>query len=494
KSLKDAIQWYLSSSMAMMINGHKSPISMLVHVNQKINSHSHMEEVILDYLHSVKTRNLEKFLYETKMVYLTETSEFSKEDFIEGMPGYSRDSNEIPEYPSWPEIEDKLRILFFREEEEFVSKIPMEQDGSLKFHKGIHLCIDNSAAKYSPNEHVRIVYPEGKNKPKHATLFIVIGGNTLSRGLTLEGLTTTYFMRNTLMSDTLMQMGRWFGYRKGYEIYPRIWMNEVAHERFKFIAQLDQELRETIEDYAERKASPSDYGVMVKNSANNKFIQVTSRNKQQGATPTEMDFQGINKQTILFEDNQEVLNHNIKITKQFLENLGKPKVNGSRIVWENIDFQLVKTYFLSQYKAPKQDVMFSNLDALIEWCDSLTGDNRYDSWNIVLSSKGEIEQNAENSDWFVAGYGVSNVDRSVLIEKEGQPRLVNIGSLRAPKDLLSDITEGKDSEHTRTLSMKQVRQIRRENNINHIPQLVIYRINKDSKPKIQTKKNKRSNL
>src|SRR5699024_9859074 len=138
--------------------------------------------------------------------------------------------------------------------------------------------------------------------------------------------------------------------------------------------------------------------------------------------------------------------------------------------------------------------MFSNLDALIEWCDSLTGDNRYDSWNIVLSSKGEIEQNAENSDWFVAGYGVSNVDRSVLIEKEGQPRLVNIGSLRAPKDLLSDITEGKDSEHTRTLSMKQVRQIRRENNINHIPQLVIYKINKDSKPKIQTKKNKRSNL
>src|SRR5699024_2991633 len=140
-----------------------------------------------------------------------------------------------------------------------------EQDGSLKFHKGIHLCIDNSAAKYSPNEHVRIVYPEGKNKPKHATLFIDIGGNTLSRGLTLEGLTTSYFMRNTFMSDTLMQMGRWFGYRNGYEIYPRIWMNETARDRFKFVAQLDQELRETIEEYAEKNATPSDYGVMVKN-------------------------------------------------------------------------------------------------------------------------------------------------------------------------------------------------------------------------------------
>ena len=50
------------------------------------------------------------------------------------------------------------------------------------------------------------------------------------------------------MSDTLMQMGRWFGYRKGYEIYPRIWMNETAHDRFKFVAQLHQELRETMKN------------------------------------------------------------------------------------------------------------------------------------------------------------------------------------------------------------------------------------------------------
>lgn len=52
---------------------------------------------------------------------------------------------------------------------------------------------------------------------KHA--FIVVGGNTLSRGLTLEGLTTTYFLRTTNQADTLMQMGRWFGYRKGYELF-----------------------------------------------------------------------------------------------------------------------------------------------------------------------------------------------------------------------------------------------------------------------------------
>ena len=45
---------------------------------------------------------------------------------------------------------------------------------------------------------------------------IAVGGDKLSRGLTLEGLSITYYFRNTLMYDTLMQMGRWFGYRKGY--------------------------------------------------------------------------------------------------------------------------------------------------------------------------------------------------------------------------------------------------------------------------------------
>jgi hypothetical protein len=46
---------------------------------------------------------------------------------------------------------------------------------------------------------------------------IAVGGFSLSRGLTLEGLTVSYFLRNSMMYDTLMQMGRWFGYRADYE-------------------------------------------------------------------------------------------------------------------------------------------------------------------------------------------------------------------------------------------------------------------------------------
>lgn len=491
KSLRSSIQWFLASSMAMQVNGHNSPISMLIHVSQKISAHSSMEELLTKYLSEVKEKNLEIFLEETRLVYLTETDDFKKTDFIEGMPNYSKKPEDIPDYPEWAAIEDKLRVLFYREEDEFVTKVPMDQDGALKFHKGIHLCIDNSNARYTPNEHVRLVYPNESNKPNHATLFIVIGGNTLSRGLTLEGLTTSYFMRNTLMSDTLMQMGRWFGYRPGYEIYPRIWMNELARSRFKFVAQLDQELRETIEDYADRNASPSDYGVVVKNSANNALIMVTSNNKQQGASYADMDFQGISKQTIVFEDIKENLDYNIKITNDFLNSLERPEISGARMVWKNVEFEKMKTEFLSKYRAPKTDIMFHNLNTLIEWFDSLTGEDRFDEWNVVLSSKGKIEPQNINSDWVVQGYEVSNVNRSVLTEKESEPRFVNIGALRAPKDLLTDITE---EDFSGTITMREVRNIRRRHNIDHIPQLVIYRIDKDSTPLITKRQNNRKNL
>ena len=59
---------------------------------------------------------------------------------------------------------------------------------------------------------------------------IAVGGNSLSRGLTLEGLCTSYFHRNAQAYDTLLQMGRWFGYRKGYDDLCRLWMAPEAQQ------------------------------------------------------------------------------------------------------------------------------------------------------------------------------------------------------------------------------------------------------------------------
>ena len=68
----------------------------------------------------------------------------------------------------------------------------MDNEGEPIFHTGVHLAIDNSRTRID-NQTVRLIYPNKTNMPEKAPAFIVVGGNTLSRGLTLEGLTATYF-------------------------------------------------------------------------------------------------------------------------------------------------------------------------------------------------------------------------------------------------------------------------------------------------------------
>jgi hypothetical protein len=106
---------------------------------------------------------------------------------------------------------------------------------------------------------------------------IAVGGFSLSRGLTLEGLTTTWFLRNTMMYDTLMQMGRWFGYRNGFEDLCRIWMPAEAIDWYAHIAAASEELHLELKKMEKAKATPSDFGLAVRSHPAS--LLVTARNK-----------------------------------------------------------------------------------------------------------------------------------------------------------------------------------------------------------------------
>lgn len=106
---------------------------------------------------------------------------------------------------------------------------------------------------------------------------IAVGGFSLSRGLTLEGLTVTWFLRNTMMYDTLMQMGRWFGYRDGYEDLCRIWMPDDAIEWYAFIANAAEELHDELKAMEQAKANPEDFGLAVRSHPAS--LLVTAKNK-----------------------------------------------------------------------------------------------------------------------------------------------------------------------------------------------------------------------
>lgn len=72
-------------------------------------------------------------------------------------------------------------------------------------------------------------------------------------------------------------MGRWFGYRKGYELLPRLWITSKTNDQFKFLAALDQELRDEIHEMDTLGKSPANYGPRVKNTPKASFIRITAK-------------------------------------------------------------------------------------------------------------------------------------------------------------------------------------------------------------------------
>ena len=106
---------------------------------------------------------------------------------------------------------------------------------------------------------------------------IAVGGFSLSRGLTLEGLVVSYFLRNSMMYDTLLQMGRWFGYRQGYEDLCRVWMPEEAQGWYSHITESIDELREELGRMQSVNATPKEFGLRVRSHPDT--LVVTARNK-----------------------------------------------------------------------------------------------------------------------------------------------------------------------------------------------------------------------
>ncbi|RYE37977.1 MAG: endonuclease, partial [Sphingobacteriales bacterium] len=106
---------------------------------------------------------------------------------------------------------------------------------------------------------------------------IAVGGNSLARGITLEGLCVSYFYRRTQMYDALLQMGRWFGYRKGYEDLFRIWISDASSDWYSYISVASDELRDSIRQMQNSRLKPVDVGLRIR--AHPEALLITARNK-----------------------------------------------------------------------------------------------------------------------------------------------------------------------------------------------------------------------
>lgn len=163
---------------------------------------------------------------------------------------------------------------------------------------------------------------------------IAVGGFSLSRGLTLEGLMVSYFLRNSMMYDTLMQMGRWFGYRPGYDDLCRVWMPEEAEGWYAHIAEAIEELREELRIMQAANATPEQFGLKVRSHPDT--LIVTARNKMGSGEKLRMSI-GLGEkfvETATLKRDPASLEANRLAVRQFAEKLaqmGRPLSNSARV-------------------------------------------------------------------------------------------------------------------------------------------------------------------
>lgn len=418
-------------------------------------------------------------------VWNSETQKFSFEKFREQYPQYDRNDEDINRYPEFVDIAEQLRILLGQE----VTNIPLDEDEELTYHEGIHMCVDNCKNNGVNDDgmYVRLAYPTSEDMPSPAPAFIVIGGATLSRGLTIEGLISTFFLRSVNQADTLMQMGRWFGYRKGYELVPRLWITSKTNDQFKFLAALDQELRDEIHEMDTLGKSPSQYGPRVKNTPKASFIRITAKNRMQSAKPTDMDFSGSFNQTYLFDNDYDILHSNINAVTRFIASLGKQEVHKTcndhaknTIIWRNIEFSLVKE-LLVNYKFNRRLSVFNDISSVISWIEKITEEGKLEKWNVVIAGK----VSDRNSVWESPVGPINKVSRTRKKPKNESDTSINIGVLRDPKDVISDVDiEGKSRDviyKINNFKSKYAKEIRSLAGLDSTPQLLIYMIDKESK-------------
>lgn len=247
---------------------------------------------------------------------------------------------------------------------------------------------------------------------------IAVGGLSLSRGLTLEGLSTSYFYRNSSMYDTLMQMGRWFGYRGKYRDLCKIWMPDESMAWYSYISMASDKLRAEVRRMQNDNMTPTDFGLAVRSDIQG--LLVTARNKMRSAKDYEtvVNFSGEVVETRYVHSAQDILRRNYEETESFLQDIGAnypvhrndPELALKGYQYLNIPKEKIID-FLGVYSAHTLNIDF----AVTELLSMFKEDDQqiFDTWDILIA--GGLSTTAEIT---FAGLSVRPVKRGFAYRKD----------------------------------------------------------------------------
>lgn len=289
--LKEAIYtFFLANTIRDLRGDEKTHRSMLINVSRFTNVQNELYEIVNSFVKEIQ--------YSVSLYGKLSFDEAKKNNHISMLQSVFNKFYDSIEF-NWNDIQDKLCESIASIVVVVVNK---DHDGTLNYEE----------------------YKSGLR-------VIAIGGLSLSRGLTLEGLIVSYFYRNSKMYDTLMQMGRWFGYRKGYEDLCKIWMTEESISWYEHISMATDELKEEIKQYQDTGLTPKDFGLRVR--ADITSLIVTARNKMRTSSlvKTSISLSGNFVETPQLFSDVDNNQFNNKQVKLFVEKIKNNKIPLSKM-------------------------------------------------------------------------------------------------------------------------------------------------------------------
>lgn len=366
-SLKRAIKYFILSCAARrargQINVHNS---MLIHVTRFVDWQNHIALLVGEELAKYKKRiefNQQDFLSDLKVLW--------EDKFIpkttEVIQYLKNEKNEDPDIKpiEWKEIEIHLLPS--------VTKIQLRAVHGSKLLGGLE-----------PENLQALDYYDRKK----GLSVIAIGGNKLSRGLTLEGLTVSYYLRSSKMYDTLMQMGRWFGYRPGYLDLCRLFTSRELISHYKHIALATEEMRAEFDRMAILRKQPVDYGLKVRSHTG--VLSITASNKFRYRKMMTFSYSGGLEETWEFDiSNKQMFQRNHELTQSFIGKLGTPTgpmndsshLKSQNLVWSQNNNYRDVIEFLRQYQTTQQSFIPKLME---EYIENQAKNGKLKNWTIAL--------------------------------------------------------------------------------------------------------------
>ena len=364
ESLETAIKSFILTCAIRRLRGHeKKHNSMLVHVALYV---KWIDRVAL--LVNERMKDFKNYISANDSQFLNELEELYTNDFL---PTTENVIENIDYKDSRIELHDWARVK--TELKKAVSKIDV---------RAVHGTRSTTNLEYHNIDEIDYSrYEDGLS-------VIAVGGGRLARGITLEGLSTSYYLRTTRMYDSLMQMGRWFGYRPGYVDLCRLYTTETIYEWFNHITMATEEMRYDFDEMTTRNLKPKDFTLKVRN--HHGLLAITSVAKLFWAQNISMSFSGSNPQTYLLLKDQKTILNNFNNLENLFQRLGFPKDENiirkrnkvRYLLYRNVQIDLL-TDFIENYKI---NIPSINNQIISDYIKTQESNKNINEWNICIVS------------------------------------------------------------------------------------------------------------